>query len=241
MCKHCMTMNRRSFFGASAGAALGLAALGGAVLGGAVPAVASAGTALTPDQALERLKAGNLKYQKAPDVCAADMLKTRETVAKGQSPWAIVLACADSRVAPELVFGGAGLGDLFVCRNAGNMADTATMGSIEYAVEHLGTPLIVVLGHERCGAVAAACEVAEKGTKLPGSIGPMVNAILPAASAMRGKSGDFTDNVVRESARRTALKIATDSPIVAEFVHGGKVKVAYGRYDLDSGAVDFLG
>ncbi|MGE6739215.1 carbonic anhydrase [Allorhizobium pseudoryzae] len=237
MCEQCLRVSRRGFFGVTAGAAMGVATLAGVGL----DISARAATALSPDQALERLKAGNLKYQKAPDVCAADMLKTRETVARGQSPWAIVLACADSRVAPELVFGGAGLGDLFVCRNAGAMADTATMGSIEYAVEHLGTPLIVVLGHQRCGAVAAACEVAEKGTKLPGSIGPMVNSILPAASAMRGKTGDFTDNVVRESARRTALRIATESPIVAEFVHGGKVKVVYGRYDLDSGAVDFLG
>lgn len=239
MCITCLNMSRRGFFGLAAGATLGLGALSAAGLGLARPAAAA--TTLTPDEALEKLKAGNLKYQKAPDVCIAEMARTRESVAKGQSPWAIVLACADSRVAPELVFGGAALGDLFVCRNAGNMADTATMGSIEYAVEHLGTPLIVVLGHERCGAIAAACAVAEKGTKLPGSIGPMVDAILPAATALRGKEGDFVDNVVRESARRTAAKIAGESPIVAEFVHHGKVRVVHARYDLDSGAVDFLG
>ncbi|MDO1581799.1 carbonic anhydrase [Rhizobium oryzicola] len=231
-------MNRRSFFGMAAGAALGVGGLGSGLFN-AAPAIAA--TTLTPDQALEKLKAGNLKYQKAPEVCAADMMKTRETVAKGQNPWAVVLACADSRVAPELVFGGTGLGDLFVCRNAGNMADVATMGSIEYAVEHLGAPLIVVLGHERCGAIAAACEVAEKGTKLPGSIGPMVKAILPAAKAMRGKPGDYVDNVVKESARLTAKKITEKSPIVSEFIHHGKVKVVYGRYDLDTGAVEFLG
>ena len=84
---------------------------------------------------------------------------------------------------PELIFGGVGLGELFVARNAGNTADTATMGTIEYDAEHLGSPLIVVLGHQNCGAVAAACEVVEKHTKLPGSIGPMVAAIIPAAKA----------------------------------------------------------
>ncbi|MBT9368346.1 carbonic anhydrase [Rhizobium sp. CSW-27] len=239
MCITCLNMSRRGFFRLATGATLGLGALSTAGLGLVRPAAAA--TTLTPDQALEKLKAGNLKYQKAPEVCVADMARTRETVAKGQSPWAVVLACADSRVAPELVFGGAALGDLFVCRNAGNMADTATMGSIEYAVEHLGTPLILVLGHERCGAVSAACEIAEKGTKLPGSIGPMVEAIVPAALAMRGKEGDFIDNTVRENARLTAQKIAAESPIVAELVHHGKVRVVHGRYDLDSGAVDFLG
>jgi carbonic anhydrase len=133
------------------------------------------------------------------------------------------------------------LGELFVCRNAGNMADTATMGTIEYGAEHLGSQLIVVLGHERCGAVAAACEVAEKGTKFPGSIGPMVGEIVPAAKDLLGKGGDYVDNVVRESAKRTAAKIANESEIIKELAHEGKVKIVYARYDLDSGVVDFLG
>jgi AraC-like DNA-binding protein len=98
----------------------------------------------------------------------------------------------------ELLFGGVGPGELFVARNAGNMVDTATMGTVEYGSEHLGSPLIVVLGHERCGAVVAACEVATKNTKLPGSIGPMVKPIVPAAMAMKGKPGDFVDNTVRD-------------------------------------------
>jgi len=101
-------------------------------------------------------------------------------------------------------------------------------------------PLIVVLGHERCGAVAAAVEVVEKQTKFPGSIGPMVSAILPAAQAVKGKGGDMLDNAIRESAQRTAKQIAASSPLIADLVKKGKVKVVAGRYDLDDGKVEFF-
>ena len=236
MCTECANLSRRRFL---SHAAAGVAAAG--LLGGAIAARAAEGTTVTADEALAKLKAGNAKFVSAPEMCAIDMSKQRADVAKGQSPWATILACSDSRAPPELIFGGAGLGELFVARNAGAMADTATMGTIEYGADHLGVPLIVVLGHERCGAVTAACDVVEKHTKLPGSIAPMVNAIVPAALAMHGKPGDFVDNVVRESAKRTAAKIATQSKIVAGLVKVGKVKVVYARYDLDSGAVEFLG
>lgn len=115
------------------------------------------------------------------------------------------------------------------------------MGTIEYGAEHLGSPLIVVLGHQNCGAVAAACEVVEKHTKLPGSIGPMVAAIIPAAQAVPGKPGDFIENAVRENARRTASRIGSKSKIIEELVHHGKVKIVYARYDLNTGVVEFLG
>ena len=124
-------------------------------------------------------------------------------------------AAPTAALAPELLFGGVGPGELFVARNAGNMVDTATMGTVEYGAEHLGAPLIVVLGHERCGAVVAACDVATKNTKLPGSIGPMVKPIVPAAMAMKGKPGDFVDNTVRESARRTAARLRRQPDPVA--------------------------
>ena len=120
------------------------------------------------------------------------------------------------------------------------MVDTATMGTIEYGAEHLGIPLIVVMGHERCGAVAAACAVVEKHEKFPGSIGPMVNAIVPAAKAVHGQPGDFVDNTVRESAKRTAAKVATKSEIVSRLIKAKKVKVMAARYDLDNGRVEFL-
>ena len=197
-------------------------------------------TTLTADQALEKLKAGNARYVANPQLCVADLTNNRSTVAKGQAPWASFVSCADSRVPPELLFGGVGLGELFVSRNAGNMVDTATMGTLEYGAEHLGVPLIVVLGHERCGAVAAAGEVFKTGAKLPGSIGPMVKPIVPAVKAISQKEGDMGDNAVRENARMTAEKIKTQSPIIAHLIKAGKVKVVAARYDLDDGEVDFF-
>lgn len=240
MCPICdrPTAARRGFLTlAAAGLASGLMA----PLGSAQAASAGAATTLTADQALAKLKAGNARYLKAPDVCAANLAGQRHDVAKHQAPWATIVACADSRVPPELLFGGAGVGELFVARNAGNMADTATMGTVEYGSVVLGVPLIVVLGHERCGAVAAAVEVVEKQTAFPGSIGPMVSAIVPAAQHVKGRPGDFVDNAVRESALRTALQIATRSPLIADLVKKGKVKVVAARYDLDDGEVEFLG
>jgi len=200
---------------------------------------AGATTSVTADEAIARLKAGNAKYLSAPQVCAADLAKQRAQVTKAQTPWATIITCSDSRVPPELLFGGAGLGELFVARTAGNTADTATMGTIEYGAEHLGIPLIVVMGHERCGAVVAACEVVEKKTKFPGSIGVLVSAIVPAAQAVYKKPGDFVDNAVRENARRTAAK-AGASAIVSHLVKAGKVKVLAARYDLGDGKVEFL-
>jgi carbonic anhydrase len=239
MCEICRQKSRRSFLASSLAGAAAVGMMGWSAMTPAAAKVAP--TSLTPDEALAKLKEGNARFVKAPELCASGIAMKREALAQGQAPWATVLACADSRVHPEMVFGGLELGELFVCRNAGNMADTATMGTIEYGAEHLGSPLVVVLGHERCGAVAAACEVAEKGTDLPGFIGPMVGAILPAAIAMRGKDGDYVHNVVRENARRTALRITEESTIVSHLAHDGKVKVVYAVYDLDTGVVEFLG
>lgn len=238
MCNLCLDRqpSRRGFLSlATAGVALGTGLLSASAWAAGGPT-----TSVTADQALEKLKAGNDKFVKAPQVCAADLAQGRASVAKAQMPWATIVSCADSRVPPELLFGGVGVGELFVARNAGNMVDVPTMGTIEYGSAVLGVPLIVVLGHERCGAVAAACEVVEKQTKFPGSIAPMVEAIVPAAQAVKGRTGDFVDNAIRESASRTARKIATESPLIADLVKKGKVKVVAGRYDLDDGKVEFF-
>ncbi len=237
MCTECnkFALNRREFLSLSAA---GVAASG--VFGGRAASAAGATTSVTADEAIARLKAGNEKYVSAPQVCALELAKQRDQVAKGQMPWASIVACSDSRVPPELLFGGLGLGELFVARNAGNMVDTATMGTIEYGAGNLGVPLIVVMGHEDCGAVAAACEVVAKHVKFPGSIGPMVDAIVPAAKAVYGKPGDFVENAVRESAKRTAAKVVTRSAIVSRLIKANKVKVLAARYDLDNGHVEFL-
>jgi carbonic anhydrase len=237
MCQDCSTtLSRRNFFKS---AATGLFAAGAVSAGLVSPSFAK--TELTPDEALEKLKAGNVKFVAAPQLCEADMLTTRAAVAKGQSPWATVLTCADSRLSPELLFGGMSLGELFVCRNAGNQADDDVLGSIEYGAEHLGSPLVVVLGHERCGAVAAACDLVDKGGEAEGYIGKMLADILPVAKGEHGKDGDYVDNTVIANAKANAEKILTQSPVIAGLVKEGKVKVVYGRYDLDTGEVSFIG
>ena len=238
MCNHAgkHAIDRRGFM-ALTGSAVAATALG---LGLGPALAAGAKTALSPDEALDALKQGNARYLANPQACVADIAKRRAEVATHQAPWAIIVGCSDSRVLPELLFGGLGPGELFVARNAGNMVDTATMGTIEYGAEHLGAPLVVVLGHERCGAVVAACEVVTKNAKFPGSIGPMVRAIVPAATAVKGKPGDFVDNTLRESARRTAQRIATASPILSPLVKDNKLKIVAARYDLDEGKVEYL-
>lgn len=236
MCIACdVKLGRRAFLRLGAGLAAA------ASLGGVAAAAGGPATTLTADQALAKLKEGNQRYVSSPQACAADLAKARAGVAQHQAPWATILSCADSRVPPELIFGGQNVGELFVARNAGNMADTATLGTIEYGAAALGVPLIVVLGHERCGAVVAACDVVEKNARFPGSIGPMLEPIIPAALAAKGKPGDFVDNAIRENAMRTASRIVSASAIVADLVAKGKVKVVAGRYDLDDGRVEFFG
>jgi len=210
---------------------------------GAGPQVRAASgppTALAPDEALAALKTGNQRYLNDPQVCELELAKRREEVAPHQAPWATIIGCADSRVPPELIFGGLGLGELFVARNAGNLVDTATLGTVEYGSAVLGSPLIVVLGHTSCGAVAAACDVVTKNATYPGSIGPMINSILPAAIAVKSDPGDFVTNATKESARRTAAHVASASSLIKNLVDAGKLKIAAALYDLDTGMVSYL-
>ena len=236
MCINCVSSNRRDLF--KLGAA-GLIALG---LGAGSARAASEGmpTSLTPDDALAALKTGNARFMSEPQVCTAELQAIRKEVAPHQAPWATILACADSRVPPELIFGGLGLGELFVARNAGNLVDTATMGTIEYGQAVLGSPLIVVLAHTSCGAVAAACDVVLKNATYPGSIGAMINPIVPAALAVKDEAGDFVTNAAKESAKRTARQIAAGSSLISGAQSAGKVKIVAAIYDLKSGAVTYL-
>ncbi len=166
------------------------------------------------------------------------MARRRTDTAGGQAPWATLVSCADSRVPPELIFGGLTLGELFVVRNAGNTVDTAAMGTLEYGAAVLKSPVIMVLGHSSCGAVAAACDVVAKNATFPGAIGPMIEPIVPAAITARGTDGDFIDNAVRENVRRTVAKLKAAGPIISEAVKAGTVKIVGARYDLATGAVD---
>lgn len=240
MCNRCEdnNLNRRGLF-ALAGLAAAVA-VSAAVRVSSVRAADGPPTSLSPDQALAALKAGNARYVSDPQVCTLDLAKRRTDVASHQAPWATIVSCADSRVPPELLFGGLGVGELFVARNAGNLVDTATIGTVEYGAVVLGSPLIVVLGHERCGAVAAACDVVTKNATFPGSIGPMIEPIIPAAIAVRDQPGDFVDNTIRESAKRTANRLTTASSILVDLAKSGKLKIVAARYDLDDGSVEFF-
>lgn len=232
MCEVCDRSARRRAFLTLAAASL----FSGPSLAADMPP----GPAPTADEALARLQAGNAQFVEAPSLCAAQLSEQRSQLANHQAPWAAIVSCADSRVPPELLFGGMGLGQLFVARNAGHLPDAATLGTIEYGCCVLGIPLVVVLGHERCGAVAAACAVVRDNAHFSGFLAPLVAAIVPAARAVADQPGDFLDNAVRENARRTAQVIATRSVCVAQAVAEGKVRVVAAHYDLDSGRVELL-
>ena len=194
-----------------------------------------AADALTGEQALQKLLDGNQRYA-ANTATHPDQTPERRTeVAKAQAPFAIVLTCADSRVSPEVVF-DQGLGDLFVVRNAGNVLDDHTIGSMEYGVEHLHAPLIIVLGHSKCGAVSAAVA----GGHAPGHIASVVEAIEPAVEETKNQAGDKVDNAVQANARRMAVILNRVEPILNEAVKEGKLKIVAARYDLDSGRVELL-
>src|SRR5579872_6576189 len=203
-------------------------------------AAEGAATSLSSDEALAKLTAGNRRYVSSPQLCSAKLAEERGAVAAHQAPWATIISCADSRVPPELIFGGHGVGELFVARNAGNLVDTATLGTVEYGAAVLGSPLIVVLAHTSCGAVKAACDVVTKNATYPGAIGPMVEPIVPAAIAVRNDPGDFANNAAKESARRTAARLTEASSLIAGLVGAGKVKIVAAIYDLKTGVVSYL-
>jgi len=222
-------------FGAAGVVALGL---GGAPSG--ARAAEGAPTALSPDEALAALKSGNERYVSNPQLCSIDLAESRGVVAGHQAPWATIIGCADSRVPPELIFGGRGVGELFVARNAGNLVDTATLGTVEYGAAVLGSPLIIVLAHTACGAVKAACDVVIKNATYPGAIGPMIEPIVPAALAERNKPGDFVNNTAEESAERTAKRLTAASALLTGLAGAGKLKVVAAIYDLETGVVKYL-
>jgi carbonic anhydrase len=158
---------------------------------------------------------------------------SRKKCARGQSPPAAVLACADSRVAPEILF-DQGLGDLFVTRVAGNLPNPMILASLEYAAEHLGARLIVVLGHKRCGAVGAAVS----GKALPGHLPSLTRPMAGAVKKTRKQPGDAVDNAAKENVRRVVKKIRTSKPLLEKMVDKGTLEVVGAFYDLDTGKVE---
>lgn len=187
-------------------------------------------------KALARLKAGNGRFVANKLQHPHQTAERRSELATSQHPFAVVLGCADSRTSPEVVF-DQGLGDIFVVRVAGNVLNDETVGSIEYAVEHLGAHLIVVLGHERCGAIQAAKETIVANAKAPGHIQSLVEAIRPAVEATTGADAEAT---AKANVLNVVYSLRHSAPILHEMVEAGAVAVVGAHYDLDTGAVEFL-
>jgi carbonic anhydrase len=208
------------------------------------------GTSVSSDDALQKLMDGNKRYleNKLTSAAMSDSA-TRTSLANSQKPYAIILSCSDSRVPPEIIF-DKGLGELFVVRVAGNIPDPVVLGSIEYAAEHLGSPLVMVLGHERCGAVKATVDSKGKSTGSP-NIDAIVKIIEPnlksatkncEACAGEKKCADtkkdaFTECVIDANAKTVAADLTKKSKILKHLTDEKKIKIVAAKYDLDDGKV----
>src|SRR4028118_279257 len=209
-----------------------IAARAGAELAAPEPVIAE--NPPNPDRAVQLLIQGNERFvenkRKFPD---QDWKRITE-VAPSQAPFAAILGCADSRVPAEIVF-DQGFGNIFVCRVAGNVATPEEIGSLEFATLVLGVKVILVLGHERCGAVKAAIQ----GGPLPGHIGSLTEAIKPAVESSKNQAGDKVENAVKANVRLQANRLKA-STLLSERLEAGTLKIVGGYYDLDTGAVTLV-
>jgi carbonic anhydrase len=193
---------------------------------------------LSPDESLERLLQGNQRY--VDGVSRRHNFKhEREVLVGGQNPYASILSCADSRIAPEYAF-DSGRGDLFVCRVAGNFANDDTIASMEFSVAILGVPLFLVLGHDSCGAVDAAITSLKDNTTLPGHLPSLVTALAPAVKAASQQPGNALDNATRQNVIDNVARLKSATPILSAAVEQRKLKVVGGVYRLKSGRIDLL-
>jgi carbonic anhydrase len=218
--------------------AAGLALAGYHVFG------ADAAKAPTADEALKKLLEGNARFVEGKDTNAQKERspERRADLVEGQNPFATIVACSDSRVAPELLF-DQGLGDLFIIRVAGNVvtgAGPVIKGSIEYGVGVLGSPLVMVLGHSKCGAIKAVLKYIDGSEVPPGAIGELVKVIKPGLAGIKDQKGDRVENATRANVREGVKKLKGLDPILAPAVKDGKVKVVGATYDLRSGKVELV-
>jgi len=191
---------------------------------------------VAPAEAISKLKEGNGRYTSGNLQHPGQTSERRAELAKTQHPFATILSCSDSRVPPEIVF-DQGLGDLFIVRVAGNVINDEGLGSVEYSIDHLGSRLILVLGHQNCGAVKAAREtIAAKGNA-PGHIESLVTAIKPAVEATAKEDLDAT---IKANVKHVVQALRSSTPILKAEVDSGKIQVIGGYYSLDTGAVTFL-
>ncbi|WP_258397722.1 carbonic anhydrase [Micromonospora noduli] len=229
-------LSRRSLLTAGGVAAVALGAAGASPSAAAAPADNPVDT---PAEALRRLQAGNRRFTSGHGRHPHQGLTDLHRLAAGQHPFAITVGCADSRVAPEVLF-DQGLGDLFDNRVAGNIVDDLLLGSVEFAVEEFGSLLIVVLGHERCGAITATIDAIHTGGTAPGHIGTIVDALRPIVEPVLDQPGDPVENGVRANIAAQVRALSARSTIIAEKVHEGALRVVGARYDLDNGRVSLV-
>jgi len=232
-------ISRRQFVSSSAFAA------GGFVLGYAsnsliqsqiLPPLGTAPT--TPDEALNNLMIGNARYMNGAPIHPNQSAERQAEVAQGQQPWAAILGCIDSRVPPELVF-DQGLGDLYVARTAGQVIDNVVLGSLEYAVK-TGVKLIMVLGHQGCGAVQATIQILQTNGNAPGQIAAIVEAIKPAVVAAESQPGDLLDNSMRANVTLEVEYVKSSSQMISHALDDGSIKLVGAGYDLHTGAVSLI-
>jgi len=208
---------------------------------GAYALAGDKGMGMSADEALKRLMDGNKRYvEYEMSACRRATEKMRASLSHDQRPYAVILACSDSRVPPEIIFDQT-LGEIFVIRVAGNVPDPVVLGSIEYAAEHIGTPLIVVLGHARCGAVTTAVELHGKAD---GNIGAIVRKIAPAvrkaSQETKGKpQEELVEGAIDHNIHLVAATIIKQSPLIERLIKQGKMKIVKAKYDLDDGIVTF--
>lgn len=193
---------------------------------------------LTPAQALKRLEKGNERYVEGV-AKRHDFAAERKALVGGQNPFAGILSCSDSRVAPEYAF-DTSRGDLFVVRIAGNFVNEENLASLEYAVANLKTPLLLVLGHESCGAVSAAIKSIKDKTTLPGHLPSLVASLTPAVDAASSLPGDLLANATKENVRLNVEALRTASPILNAAVEEKRVEVVGAIYRLETGKVELL-
>lgn len=236
-------LSRRHFLGSgAAGAGLALTAIAAASLP-ATPAysqyTSATATQPTPDEALERLVEGNARYV-AEAAVNQDFSAGRAARAEAQHPFAAILSCADSRVAPEIAF-DQGLGDLFVVRLAGNFVNDDGLASLEFGTQVLGIPLVLVLGHTSCGAVAATIGVVQEDLELPGRLPGLAEAMRPGIERAIGQEPeDLLAAATIENVRHNVEKLQSADPIVSALVAEGRVKIVGGIYDISTGEVTLV-
>ena len=240
-------VSRRVFLRGSGLAVAGLSLSACAFRLPALPSTPSAPTAPTlgpspletpvanADEALHLLMEGNLRYTSNESIALNQTESRRAEVAKAQHPFATIFSCVDSRVPPELVF-DRGLGDLFVIRTAGQVIDSAVLGSLEFGVAELNIPLLMVLGHEKCGAVNATIKTVESHGTAPGEINWLVEGIRPAVEATKGQAGDPLNNAILANVALTVEHLKHIS-ILSEAIAGGRLKIVGAEYSLESGVV----